>query len=205
MVSQLLHSAIDGQKPMEFWSHQMGLGWIVLWGLVGYAIGLKVHSFLRFAFFIFLFPAALAIITFLLFLRGLWVPVIPPLLAFLVSADAFRLYLLSVEKHQRALLMRLFESCVSKDIAETIWAQRDQFVEEGRPRPQELTATVLFTDLQGFTTISEQFGDPGKLMAWLNEYMEAMTSHVLNHGGVVNKYIGDGILAVFGVPVARDK
>lgn len=203
MISQLLHCAIDGQKPMGYWPLRVKLGWIVLWGLFGYAVGLKVHSFMRFAFLLFLFPAALAIVTFLLFRLGLWVPAVPPLLAFLVSADGFRLYLLSVERRQRAQLMRLFESCVSKDIAETIWAQRDQFVEEGRPRPQELTATVLFTDLKGFTTISEQFGDAGKLMTWLNEYMEAMTSHVLNHGGVVNKYIGDGILAVFGVPVAR--
>ncbi len=112
-VSQLLHSAIDGQKPMEFLSHRMKLGWIVLWGLLGYAIGLKVHSFRKFAFFLFIFPAGLATFTFLLFQRGLWVPVISPLLAFLVSADAFRLYLLSAERHQKALLMRLFESCVS--------------------------------------------------------------------------------------------
>jgi adenylate cyclase len=71
------------------------------------------------------------------------------------------------------------------------------------PRPQQLTATVLFTDLQGFTTISEAFGDPGKLMEWLNEYMQAMTCHVLNHCGVINKYIGDAIMAIFGVPLAR--
>ena len=202
-VSQLLHAAIDGQKPMEFWSSPIESGWIILWGFLGYMIGLKVSSFPRFAFLLLLFPAVLAVSTFGMFLRGLWVPVIPPLLTFLIAADAFRLYLLSVEKYQKALLMRLFESCVSKDIAETIWAQREQFVEGGRPRPQELTATVVFTDLQGFTTISEQFGDPSKLMAWLNEYMEAMTSHVLNHGGIVNKYIGDAILAIFGVPVAR--
>ena len=202
-VSQLLHSAIDGQKPMEFWSNRVEMGWIVLWGLLGYLIGLKVSSFGRFAICMFLFPALLAIITLLLFSRGLWVPVVPPVLAFLISADAFRLYLLSVERHQRALLMRLFECCVSKDIAETIWAQRAQFVEGGLPRPQELTATVLFADLAGFTTISEQFGDPVKLMVWLNEYMEAMSCQVLNHCGVVNKYIGDAIMAIFGVPVAR--
>jgi len=76
-------------------------------------------------------------------------------------------------------------------------------VEEGLPRPQELTATVLFTDLVGFTTISEQFGDPGKLMLWLNEYMEVMTSCVMNHRGLVDKYMGDSIMSVFGVPVAR--
>jgi adenylate cyclase len=202
-VSQLLRAAIDGKKPMDYLSDRVATGWIILWGLLGYVLGLKVSSFGRFALCLLLFSVVLGLTTFLLFLRGLWVPVVSPLLTFLVSADAFRLYQLSVEKRQRALLMHLFECCVSKDIAETIWTQRAQFVEEGLPRPQELTATVQFTDLVGFTTISEQFGDPGKLMLWLNQYMEAMSSLVINHGGVVNKYMGDAIMSIFGVPVAR--
>ena len=72
----------------------------------------------------------------------------------------------------------------------------------GRPRPRKVTATVLFTDLKGFTTVSEGL-DPQILMDWLNEYMEAMAHIVIEHGGVINKYIGDAIMAVFGVPVPR--
>lgn len=202
-ISQLLHSALDGQAPMRSWSDSGEYGWIVLWGLMGYVIGLKVTSFRRFTLCLFVFPVVLAGVTFLLFRQGFWLPVAPPVFAFFLSADFYRLYLLSVEKRQRALLMRLFESHVSKDIAKAIWAQREQFVSEGLPRPQQLIATVLFTDLKGFTTISENFGDPGMLMDWLNEYMESMTTEVLGHGGVINKYIGDAIMAVFGVPVAR--
>ncbi len=203
VASQLLRAAIDGQKPMGYWPEPAGQGWTIMWGLIGYLICLKVPSFRRFAILLLLLPALLAGATFLMFADGVWVPVIPPLVAFVASADFFRLYLLSVERRQRALLMRLFESCVSRDIAKTIWSQRQQFVEEGLPRPQNLTATVLFTDLQGFSTISEQFGDPGHLMNWLNEYMEAMTCTVVDNAGVVNKYIGDAVMAVFGVPVAR--
>ena len=40
-------------------------------------------------------------------------------------------------------------------------------------------------------------------MLWLNKYMEAMTEVVLKHGAVVDKFIGDAIMAVFGVPIAR--
>ncbi|MCE5336365.1 MAG: adenylate/guanylate cyclase domain-containing protein [Desulfobacteraceae bacterium] len=202
-ISQLLRSAIDGQKPMRYWSERVEIGWTVFWGLMGFLVCLRVASFRKFSVCLVVFPAALAGITFFAFRLSFWLPVIPPALAFVMSADFFRLYQLSVEKRQRALLMRLFESHVSKDIAKAIWAQREQFVSEGLPRPQQLIATVLFTDLKGFTTISEQFGDPGKLMDWLNEYMEAMTNHVLSHGGVINKYIGDAVMAVFGVPVAR--
>jgi adenylate cyclase len=71
-----------------------------------------------------------------------------------------------------------------------------------RPRPQRLTATVLFTDLKGFTAISEKM-DPVDLMAWLDTYMSTMTDIVIRHEGVINKFIGDSIMAIFGVPIAR--
>ncbi len=202
-VTQLLRSALNGEKPIEYFSERMESVWIFFWGLLGFGLGLRIHSFRQFALCLALFPALLAGLTFIYFGRGLWLAVTPPIFAFLLSADSVRLYLLSVEKRQRALLMRLFEKHVSTDIAKTIWAQREQFVKEGVPHPQQLIATVLFTDMQGFTTISEKLADAGKVMDWLNEYMEAMTTEVLNHGGVVDKYIGDALMAVFGVPVAR--
>ncbi len=203
-VSQLLRCAVDGRKPMRYWSGWQEVCWIALWGLLGYAVCLKSESFLRFGVGAGLFfPAIFGGATFFLFSKGLWVPVAPPALSFILSAGFFRTYMLSVERRKRGSLMRLFESHVSKDIADALWEQREQFVDEGIPRPQDLVATVLFTDLRGFTTISERFGEARKLMEWLNEYMEIMTTQVLGHGGVVNKYIGDAVMAVFGVPVAR--
>jgi adenylate cyclase len=71
-----------------------------------------------------------------------------------------------------------------------------------RPRPMRLTATVMFSDMAGFTTISESM-DPEILTRWLDEYMKRMSSIVLAHGGIVLQFVGDGILAVFGVPIPR--
>jgi adenylate cyclase len=65
-----------------------------------------------------------------------------------------------------------------------------------------LRVTVLFTDIRGFTTISEKM-DPQNLVALLNEYFTEMVSIVMEEGGVVDKYIGDAIMAVFGAPVSR--
>jgi adenylate cyclase len=87
-------------------------------------------------------------------------------------------------------------------VAETIWEQRDQFWDGGRPRAQRLTATVLFTDLKGFTTMSEKM-DPDVLIEWLNDYMETMAGLVMVHGGVIDDYAGDGFKADFGVPLPR--
>jgi class 3 adenylate cyclase len=104
------------------------------------------------------------------------------------------------EKGQRNMLMQMFSKHVSSEVAESLWEQRDQFLEGGRPRTQKLTVTVMFTDLQGFTSVSEKM-DPQVLMDWLNTYMESITMTVMKHGGVVDNYIGDGVMINFGFPV----
>jgi adenylate cyclase len=65
---------------------------------------------------------------------------------------------------------------------------------------QKLTDTVLFIDLAGFTTVSENM-EPQQLIDWLNTYMDAMAQAVMDHGGVVDEFLGDGLKAVFGIPL----
>jgi adenylate cyclase len=67
---------------------------------------------------------------------------------------------------------------------------------------EELEVTILFSDLRGFTTISEKM-DAKSLVALLNEYFTEMVAAVMGEGGVVDKYIGDAIMAVFGAPVPK--
>ncbi len=106
------------------------------------------------------------------------------------------------EKGQRETLMKLFSKHVSPEVAESLWEQREQFLDGGRPRSQKVIATVLFTDLQGFTGASERM-DPEALMTWLNTYMDAIAKTAMEHGGVVDDYFGDGVKVNFGVPVPR--
>ena len=68
---------------------------------------------------------------------------------------------------------------------------------------ETLTVTVLFSDIRSFTTISEAM-EAHALVALLNEYFTEMVSIVMNHGGVVDKYIGDAIMAIFGAPVPTE-
>jgi adenylate cyclase len=107
------------------------------------------------------------------------------------------------ERRDRAAVMNLFGRYVTPTIAEAIWRDREQLFNQGRLKGQKMEVSVIFTDLKNFSTVAERT-DPEVLMDWLNEYMEAMTQVVLAHGAVVDKFIGDAVMAIFGVPIARE-
>ena len=64
----------------------------------------------------------------------------------------------------------------------------------------EMEVTVLFCDIRGFTTISEQL-EPHQMVSLLNRYFTALEKPITENKGIINKYIGDAIMAVFGVPL----
>ncbi|MFC1887832.1 CHASE2 domain-containing protein [Candidatus Cloacimonadota bacterium] len=66
----------------------------------------------------------------------------------------------------------------------------------------EINATVLYTDIYNFTTISET-KTPKALVEDLNDYFRKLTGIVLDHSGLLDKYMGDGIMAIFGAPISR--
>jgi len=68
---------------------------------------------------------------------------------------------------------------------------------------KSVTATVLFCDIRGFTTLSEELG-PSRTVSLLNEYFSIMVEVITKQGGMLDKFIGDAIMAAFGLPVAHD-
>ncbi len=102
---------------------------------------------------------------------------------------------LTVERaKQRA--SALLQRYVSPQIANYILANPDKCALGGT----RVTATVLFSDIRGFTAMSENM-TPEEVLARLNEYLQEMTNVVFQHDGAVDKYIGDAVMALFGVPL----
>ena len=129
-------------------------------------------------------------------ISNLWLPTAAPIgTIFLVG--------LSVqwqEQKEKQQLMSLFARHVSQETATLIWQHRDEIFQNGQLDAKEMIATVMFSDIRNFTTISEGM-KPRELLNWLNSYLGAMAECVQRHHGVVDKYIGDAVMAVFGIPL----
>jgi adenylate cyclase len=76
-------------------------------------------------------------------------------------------------------------------------------VTEGSLKPTNVEVSVVFTDIRGFTGLSE-ITEVATLGALLNEHLTAMSELVMAHEGIVDKFIGDAVMAVFGAPVALE-
>ena len=93
----------------------------------------------------------------------------------------------------------IYRDLLGRSVSPEVREQLRQTFTSGNLRleGQEANATVLMTDIRGFTTLSEKV-DPATVFQWLNEYFGQLVPIISNHGGVVNKFDGDAMLAFFG-------
>jgi adenylate cyclase len=201
-TSQLLRAALDSDRPIGVPTDVQEYAWILFWTAAGVALVLLFRTAGILVPVALVGVALLLVLSYLAYAFGLWLPLVPAGIGGVASAALMTAYLTSYENAQRRQVMDLFSRQVSEDVAREIWKQRDHFMEGGRVAPREVVCTVLAADLENFTPVSEQLG-PARLMDWLNRYMDTMASLVLEHGGIVDDYYGDAIMADFGVPLER--
>jgi adenylate cyclase len=138
--------------------------------------------------------APFAAVVYWAFLRGWWLNFIVPALFTLVpNVSLVALYRVFFEEQEKRKIRGAFQQYVSPEVIRRLLSDPE------RVKPRKTEVTVLFSDIRGFTTISESL-DAQELAALLNAYLTDMTKIIFRHQGTLDKYIGDAVMAIWGAP-----
>jgi len=110
----------------------------------------------------------------------------------------------NVRAHERLAKEEVARANYSRFLPEYVVKQMLENPESFKLGGVTQTVTVLFADIRGFTRISEH-AVPEKIVQLLNRYFSAMTDIIFAHGGTLDKYLGDGLMALFGAPTVTPK
>ncbi len=127
--------------------------------------------------------------------RGVWVDLLPPLMALGLAYAGTSGYLYVTEGRRQRFLRDAFSRYLSPAFVERLVADPRHLALGGESRP----VTVLFSDVVGFTTLSEG-REPAELVRLMNECFTELTDVIQAHGGTVDKFIGDAIMAFWNAP-----
>ena len=199
-VASLLHGRTIQKLPLApLWTLNLLLIGLIVLFVVRWRFVVGVAATLAGMFFCYLLAQGL-------FGRGVWMPFLSTDAGVLLALPAGLSYRYLNERKlkaqsdaERQELMGLFGRYVSPEVASEIWQRRQEIVLGG----QERTVTILFSDIRNFTQLTE--GEPSAhVLSWLNEYFTAMDEVIRENGGFLNKFIGDGLMVIFGVPLSTD-
>jgi adenylate cyclase len=132
-------------------------------------------------------------VCFLLYGYNYWLPMAAPMLAAALSFTGNTGFRYLTADRELARTRNTLERYVSPQLVRHVMDNLDSIRLDGEKR----NLTILFSDVRSFTTLTEK-SDPVELLKQLNEYLEAMTDIIFRREGIVDKFIGDGIMAHWG-------
>lgn len=185
--------------PLRSLSMWWAVALIVLMGLLTPVVSIRAGPLITIAVAL-VVAAALTIAVQLAFNDGWIVAFVYPAGALVLStAGALSVQLVTVA-FERERVRDLFSRFVPENVVDEVLASADSGLRLGGVQRE---GTVMFTDLRGFTTFAESL-TPDGVIDVLNHYLSEMSDAILDHGGTLVAYMGDGIMAVFGAPIAQD-
>ena len=176
------------------WWYSVVLALIVTVGVTVFVRRLAPLQAILVGFGVFLIIAAAIVVFFVT--AGIYVQIfVPSASVFLTFVSLTVMKFLRTEK-EKSFLRNAFSHYLSADVIKDLVSDPDRLKLGG----EQKFMTAIFTDVKGFSTISEQL-TPGALVALLNEYLSAMSDTILDELGTIDKYEGDAIISFFGAPV----
>lgn len=201
MTRQIIDAALNNRPLIRAWPESVEIAWIFLWALIG-SIFAWYTRYLR---LITSRPipiwqqsiVAIAIVSivwgsgYFALLQGWWLPVVPSFLALggaIASITAYTAY-------TAVKLRQTFGRYLNHDVVASLMETPENLKLGGKRQ----NITILTSDLRGFTALSEHL-DPEDVVTVLNLYYKEMLDAIAQYGGTIDKFLGDGMLVLFGAP-----
>lgn len=162
--------------------------WLVLWSSAAWAVRIATLAVLIVGYeaVAFFGPGA----------GWLALPMVAPFLGFALAVAAGVTLMAYSHRAERRFIEDAFSRFVSPQVIGLLQKDPSRLRRGGERR----TVSLIFTDVANFTSLSEET-EPEALVAMLNDYLEGMAEQVMNRNGTLDKYIGDGMVALFGAPL----
>ncbi|MEF3302612.1 CHASE2 domain-containing protein [Paenibacillus sp. GYB003] len=186
----------------KFWyevGKPLGIGIIALVSLLAALLFNRFKGKTALVVFIVLFVGYMAVFIVANEAAHVYIPIFYPLLAIILT------YVWSIvshyleERRERNRVTGIFGRFVPKAVVEQMLATGEEVKLGG----ERMDISLMFVDIRGFTTLSEKL-EPEQVIQFLNEYLDVCTKAIFKYNGTLDKFIGDGVMAIFGAPVRYD-
>ncbi|MDH4944665.1 adenylate/guanylate cyclase domain-containing protein [Sulfurimonas sp. C5] len=154
---------------------------------------LYVRIFTYIGVYLFLFAVAKTLFSY----NSLYIDMFYPLIALGLNVALIEFNIFYIQEKDTRFIKKAFSSYLSKELLEKL-VHSKKGLELGGEKKE---LSILFSDIRNFTTLSEEMDDPQQLIKLLNRYFTPMTEAVMDNKGMLDKYIGDAVMAFFNAPI----
>ncbi len=198
VVDQLIRLARGESSVLSGLPRRYEDVWIWAWAVAGALLGLAIRETLAAAVASAAGVGVVLGVTYTAFGMQFLLPALPASLAWLGATGFTNQLLHAASNRARQRLRKSFEHYLPAEVIADL-VKSEELPKLGGERRE---ISVIFTDVASFTTFSESI-DPERLATILNDYLEGVCAAIFANGGLVNAFLGDGVLAFFGAPHAQ--